>query len=201
MSAIIRNETSGFISRARGETHELFLTLYAEYADDLLAFGTALGFGREDIQDTLQDVFFNLYQRDPKLQRVRNIKVYLFTALKNRLLNTTRRQRMDSLDANPAEGRFDVSVSVSDLIEDQEERRLLKQKVEQAMSSLTPRQREAVYLRYFQEMDYDDIARLLDMTKPSVRNLVSKGLMMLRKNIIMVFFCLFFDDKISFCVS
>ena len=202
MSSIIRNEKYGFMHhRGRVETHELFLTLYAEYADDLLAFGTALGFGREDIQDTLQDVFFNLYQRDPKLQQVRNVKVYLFTALKNRLLNTTRRQRMDSLDAHPSEGRFDVSVSASDLIEDQEERHRLKRQVEEAMASLTPRQREAIYLRYIQEMDYDDIARLLDMTKPSVRNLVSKGLMVLRENVIMLFFICFFDNKITFCVS
>lgn len=199
MSATIKDVTlNPAHPHTHNEAHQRFLALYDEYADDLLSFGTALGFGREDIKDTLQDVFFNLYQRDPKLQQVRNAKVYLFTALKNRLLNTTRRKRMDSLDADY---RFDVSISVSDVIEDDDERRRLKQRVERGMASLTPRQREAVYLRYIQEMDYDEIARLLEMTKPSVRNLVSKGLMMLRKSIMMVFFICFFDDKISFCVS
>ena len=39
MSSIIRNEKYGFMHhRGRVETHELFLTLYAEYADDLAAF-------------------------------------------------------------------------------------------------------------------------------------------------------------------
>ena len=107
------------------------------------------------------------------------MKVYLFTALKNRLMNTTRRQRMDSLDDGT--GQFDVSVTVSDLVEDEEERRQLKLRVELGLAQLTPRQREAVYLRYIQELDYDDIARLLQMTKPSVRNLVSKGLMEMRR--------------------
>lgn len=166
--------------RARRNAHERMLSLYSEYADDLLAYGTGLGFGREDIEDTLQDVFFNLYQRDPQLQEVHNVKVYLFTALKNRLLNTTRRQHMDSLDSEPYE-HFDVSVTINDLLEDEEERQRLKLKVEQGMAQLTPRQREAVYLRYIQEMSYEDIAVLLQMTKPSVRNLVSKGLIEMRK--------------------
>ena len=170
-------------------SHKRFLSIYDEYADDLLSYGTGLGFGKEDIyglgfakediEDTLQDVILNLYRNDPQLKDVRNVKVYLFTALKNRLMNTTRRQRMDSLDDGT--GQFDVSVTVSDLVEDEEERRQLKLRVELGLAQLTPRQREAVYLRYIQELDYDDIARLLQMTKPSVRNLVSKGLMEMRR--------------------
>ena len=160
-------------------SHKRFLSIYDEYADDLLSYGYGLGFAKEDIEDTLQDVILNLYRNDPQLKDVRNVKVYLFTALKNRLMNTTRRQRMDSLDDGT--GQFDVSVTVSDLVEDEEERRQLKLRVERGLALLTPRQREAVYLRYIQELDYDDIARLLQMTKPSVRNLVSKGLMEMRR--------------------
>jgi len=163
-------------------SHQPFLRLYEEYADDLLSYGRGLGYDKEDIEDTLQDVIVNLYQQDPELTGVRNPKVYLFTALKNRLLNTRRRQPMDSLDADGAE-RFDVSVSVSDVIEDEEQRRQLKLKVEQGLALLTPRQREAVYLRYIQELDYNDIARLLQMTKPSVRNLVSRGIIEMRQHL------------------
>lgn len=160
--------------------HLLFLSLYEEYADDLLSYGRGLGYEKEDIEDAIQDIIVNLYIRDPQLKEIRNVKVYLFTALKNRLLNTTRRQRMDSID--DGSGRFDVSVTVNDIIIDEEERHQLQRRVEIGLSQLTPRQREAVYLRYMQEMDYDSIAQLLHMTKPSVRNLVSKGLMEMRRN-------------------
>ena len=61
-------------------SHELFLSIYREYADDLLSYGTGLGFPKEDIEDTLQDVIISLYRNDPQLTGVRNIKVYLFTA-------------------------------------------------------------------------------------------------------------------------
>ena len=125
-------------------SHKRFLSIYDEYADDLLSYGYGLGFAKEDIEDTLQDVILNLYRNDPQLKDVRNVKVYLFTALKNRLMNTTRRQRMDSLDDGT--GQFDVSVTVSDLVEDEEERRQLKLRVELGLAQLTPRQREAVYL-------------------------------------------------------
>ena len=162
-------------------SHELFLSIYRDYADDLLSFGRGLGYEKEDIEDTLQDIICNLYARDPYLISVRNVKVYLFTALKNRLFNTTRRKRMDSLDEQDT--RFDVSVSVNDKLVDEEERQQLQQRVEQGLALLTPRQRESVYLRYMQELEYEDIAHLMQMTIPSVRNLVSRGLAEMRQQL------------------
>ena len=162
-------------------THKLFLTLYEDYADDLLSYGRGLGYEKEDIEDSIQDIIVNLYIRDPQLKNVRNVKVYLFTALKNRLLNTTRRQRMDSID--DGSGRFDVSVTLNDLLVDEEDRQHLQNRVEKGLALLTPRQREAIYLRYMQELDYEDIAHLMQMTIPSVRNLVSRGLAEMRQQL------------------
>ena len=42
-------------------SHKRFLSIYDEYADDLLSYGYGLGFAKEDIEDTLQDVILNLY--------------------------------------------------------------------------------------------------------------------------------------------
>ena len=62
----------------------------------------------------------------------------------------------------------------------EEETQKLKKIVEDLLKELTPRQREAIYLRYMQEMDYEDIAVLLNMNVNSARRLVSRGIDSLR---------------------
>ncbi|MDD4639480.1 MAG: sigma-70 family RNA polymerase sigma factor [Bacteroidales bacterium] len=66
-------------------------------------------------------------------------------------------------------------------MEHKEEQSFLKRKVEKILSLLTDRQREAVYLRYMQDLDYEEIATMMDMQSESVRKLVFRALESVRK--------------------
>lgn len=63
----------------------------------------------------------------------------------------------------------------------EEEKSDIKATIESLLNSLTDRQREAIYLRYMQNLDYEEIAELLDMSPGSVRKLVYRAIMSLRK--------------------
>jgi len=156
-----------------------FASLYNQYADLLLSYGTGLGFGREDIEDAIQEVFCNLYLHHRQTGEIRNLKFYLLRALKNTLLNITRPiANIHQVEVEEAD--FSVEVDIQDKLIDEEERQDVKQKVETYLGSLTSRQREAIYLRYMEELDYEEIASLMDMTVPSVRNLVFRAVRQLR---------------------
>ena len=43
----------------------------------------------------------------------------------------------------------------------------------EALNKLKPRQREAIYLRYFEELDFDIIAQVMEMNIQSVRNVIT----------------------------
>ena len=45
---------------------------------------------------------------------------------------------------------------------------------------LTDKQKEAVYLRFIQELEYEEVANLLDMTAPAVRKLISRAIKRMR---------------------
>jgi RNA polymerase sigma factor (sigma-70 family) len=49
------------------------------------------------------------------------------------------------------------------------------------LEGLTPRQREAIFLRYFEEMSHDRIAGIMEMNKQSVYNLIHAGIAQLRE--------------------
>jgi RNA polymerase sigma factor (sigma-70 family) len=46
----------------------------------------------------------------------------------------------------------------------------------EAISKLTPRQREAIYLRFSKEMDYKAIAGIMEISVESCRNLISRAI-------------------------
>lgn len=156
-----------------------FASLYDRYANLLLSYGTGLGFGREDIEDAIQEIFCNLYLHHLQVGEIRNLKFYLLRALKNKLLNICR-VTMDTCPMEVEEMDFQTEVDILDGLIDEEERKFLKQKIESYLNTLTGRQREAIYLRYMEELDYEEIASLMGMTVPSVRNLVFRAVKQLR---------------------
>jgi len=49
---------------------------------------------------------------------------------------------------------------------------------------LTRRQREAIYLRFYQNLSYDEIAKLMTMKVESVYNVISKAISLLKNTIL-----------------
>lgn len=158
-----------------------FSQIYKYYVNDLYAYGISLGFDIDTCMDAIQDVFYKLYLRKNEFRHIINIRFYLFRSFKNRLFDIYKQQnKMEPIESGLAE--FSLEVSVSKRIEDEEDNALLKQKVELLLRMLTDRQREAVYLRYMQNLEYDEIASMMEMKSESVRKLVYRALETIRKN-------------------
>ena len=158
-----------------------FALLYNQYADLLYSYGTGLGFAKEDIEDSMQEVFCNPYLNHSKINEINNLKFYLLRALKNRLLNASHASKTQSfIDVENVDFYTDVTI-LDDLI-DAEDRVVIQKKIQSYLDALTGRQREAIYLRYIEDLDYEEIAELMNMTVPSVRNLVFKAIKQLRNS-------------------
>ena len=76
----------------------------------------------------------------------------------------------------------DITVSFADSLIDTEQAARLKTMLEHMLNELSPMQKSAIYMRYMYEMEYAEIAEILDVTPHAVRKFVSKGLGKLRSN-------------------
>ncbi|WP_418425371.1 RNA polymerase sigma factor [Alistipes sp.] len=154
--------------------------LYNSYADQLYAYGCGLGFDRETLKDAIHDVFLNLLARRCELGGVKNIRSYLFRAFYNRLIDF-KRHECDTTELTP---HLDLRITVSfaDSLIDTEQAARLKTMLEHMLNELSPMQKSAIYMRYMYEMEYAEIAEILDVTPHAVRKFVSKGLGKLRSN-------------------
>ncbi len=159
--------------------------IYNQYVDDLFIYAQYLGFEKEGAMDAIHDIFCKISEDAEKLDNIENIKFYLFRSLKNRLIDISKSKRENveiktDIEMHP-EIPFKFHVSFDDEIISDEDKAQIKQQIEEMLSILTNRQREAIYLRYIQEYDYPQIAEILNISIHSCRKLVSNSILRLRE--------------------
>lgn len=155
--------------------------IYNLYVDDLFAYALHLGFERSIVMDGIHDVFINLYyDGNVKVKNIRNLKFYLFRALRNTLINFSKRKSNSNLELKYVEDTYDETHSADNLLLTQEQELLIKNRIDNLLKSLTNRQHEIVYLRYVEEYSYDEIAEIMKITPGACRKLMHKAMKSLR---------------------
>lgn len=165
-----------FLLGDKSALSEIFLTFH----DDLYRFGLKLSGDQNMVQDCIQDLFLKLWKNRGNLKPVESIKPYLFRSLRNHITDSINLQKpkisMDQRFENPSEFTY----SHEDFLIAQQVSEETRLKVIEALNKLTMRQRETIYLRYFEDFDFETIAIIMDMNIQSVRNLLYRGMKVLR---------------------
>ncbi len=166
-----------------------FNQLMERYLSALLHYGRKFTVDSSLVQDCVQDVLADLWLRRTHESPILSVRAYLFTAVRNRVCNQARRAlRAGVLHDNEEYALFEASFSVEESwIADETERERLD-KLNSLINQLPPRQKEVIYLRYYQGLEKDQIAQVLNINYQSVSNLLHRTLTTLR-NHFPVYFC------------
>ncbi len=161
---------------------EAWQRIYQQEVAALLRYGFRFTQEKSLVEDCIQDLFVHIWQRREKLGTTTAIRPYLLVALRNRLLKQlAQAQKIAGEEA----ASFELSTHLnfeSETIADEdasEQQAALKKALEQ----LSPRQREAIFLKYFEGLPYEEICRIMDLNYQSARNLVGAGLKALRQKL------------------
>ena len=148
--------------------------------DELFRYGIRLSGNIDLVKDSIQDLFLQLWKNRDNLREVNNLKPYLFKSFRNHILDNLEIQTPVVRIENDFEHPFEVSYSAEDFIIREQVSDKIRQNIVEALNKLSTRQREAIYLRYFEGLDFDAIANIMDMNVQSVRNTMHRGLQTLR---------------------
>jgi len=129
--------------------------------------------------DAVQDLFVKIWVRRDGIGTVQKIKPYFFTALRRQVLNQLRNLHHRELQIGGLP-RPDIDFSPEEIVVRNEEYATLQNKIAALLNELPRRQKEVIYLRYFEEMDYTQIAEIMGIHYQSVLNLTQKALQKLR---------------------
>ena len=152
------------------------------YYSDLFHWGLRLYGEREFVKDCIQDIFVNLWKMHESARSVENVRSYLFVILKTRILRELSKKHTTHLTMLSEEYSFSVEFAADlHLIEEEHEIYQVK-KLESVLNDLSGRQKELIYLRFYQSLSFEQIAEVMQLSRQSVYNLLQKSLGSLRKH-------------------
>lgn len=157
-------------------------TLYTNFVDVLYAFGLRFSDDVDQVKDSIHDLFVDLYKYRKTLANDVNVKSYLFTALKRKICLALKKKAIQ--ENHVFEHSFHLSASIEDQIINGEEQSILVAKLRKQLELLPGRQKEAVYLRFNSELDYEEIAIIMDVSLETCRTLVYRGIKQLRERMV-----------------
>jgi len=182
MSKEVNNEYWLVIwTRFKSGDQEAFAVLYNQHINALYSYGTKLCKDKDVVKDALQDLFLELFLHRDKIRiSPENLKFYLLLALKRNLIKKLKAGRKVTHEFNESVD-FEPQYSIEFQIIEQEKDEEINRKVSDAIRQLPAKQKEAVYLRYNESLEYGEIAVILDITVESVRKQVHRALKTVRE--------------------
>jgi len=139
----------------------------------LLKYGDKISKDKNITQDAVQEVFLNILLYHSKLSNVKNVKSYLFKSLR---LEIWRRLKYDDKILNFENLPFEPQFSFEEKKIEDEILKIRIKEIAESLNDLPERQREAIYLRFYEGMTFDEISGIMSIEKSSSYKIIYKGL-------------------------
>ncbi len=160
-----------------------FESLYRDHIQQLIQYGFKISGERQIVQDCIQDLFMELWDSRENLAEVISIRHYLFRSLRYKIFRYLRENNTEDLER--AGYRIDDDHFELRLFEEETGTRQ-SQKLHAALDKLPKRQKEAIHLRYFEEMSNEEVADLMGVNYQSACKFIYTALKSLRDVMLML---------------
>ena len=167
--------------------------IYRSHIQALLKYGNKFSSDGQLVEDSVQDLFIELWKNKSKLGDTDSIRRYLLVSLRRKIIRKISSNKKHFSENEPLEHHFKAEFAIEDHIIERELSSEQATKLKASMTNLSQRQQEALYLKYFQGMDYRDIAEVMDINYQSVRNLIFNALKKLREHLLFLCFNIFLN--------
>lgn len=157
----------------------VFREIFDTYSNFLFQYGLTISSDRELVKDCVQELFIVIWTNRESIGMARSIKYYLFFSLRRLILKKTNRKRK----------LFSLSCfNSSALVTEAQDQSIIRQEVNinhqlvvaQALEKLPARQKEIIFLKFYQDLKNEDIEKIMNLNNQVVRNTLCKALNSLR---------------------
>ena len=166
----------------RAGSREALNTIFEMNSRQLYAYGRNITVDQGLIADCIQDLFVELWiKRSVLATRVNSIKSYLIRSLRRRILRALSEGKrfagrgLSTIYFEEVEFNIEVNLIRNQLSAEQ------SSQLQASLSTLNPRQHEAIYLKFYEGMTYEQIASVMGTNVKAVYNLVSRSISALQK--------------------
>lgn len=175
-----KDELRSLLDKAKAGDREAFKTVVSRYQKKVFLLAYSLLHNREDALDVVQETFMKLYQKFHIFESERNFQAWLLQMTKNLAIDYYRKHHLQrrEREVGGTIERIDVpgegSASPSSRVE-------LGQAFSRCLEKLAVKQRMILVMKHYQGLQYQEIARVLDISVGTVKSLHFKAVRNMRK--------------------
>lgn len=164
--------------------HEAFRLLVERHQNAVIGTVAKMLGNASESEDIAQQVFLRIWRNAKRYRPDAKFTTYLFTITRNLVFNETRRKsRKKEVSADEREENSHQLIEAnpdhqpdSELLQAE-----LQQAVDDAIASLPETQRMAVVLRRYEQLSYEEIAEVLELSVSAVKSLLFRARTALRE--------------------
>lgn len=168
-------------SQLQRGNQQALLALYDRHHVGLLNYGIKLTGNRELTRDCITQILLRLWDSRHKLPAVENVRSYLLTCLRHELIGELKGEtaRM-SRDLILQRTMSDAELPYEEYLIQLQSNAALREKLLKAFEKLTEREKELLRMRFFEDLDYDEIATRCSITKRTAYNIIHTAIKTLK---------------------
>jgi RNA polymerase sigma factor (sigma-70 family) len=158
--------------------------IYNTYAKQMYQFCRHYTSNHEMVEDCIQELFTELWERRDHLGQTDSIRFYLLRSIKRKLfrrMQAENKRKKREIEKS-MEGFKAIPHPENSILADVGEQQMLTDLLN-AINSLPARQREVLYLRYYHGLNFDELSELMDIPKKTAYNIVFIATNALRKQL------------------
>jgi RNA polymerase sigma factor (sigma-70 family) len=167
--------------------------VFKYHFDSLYNYGIKVINDSELVKDCIQELFYRMWKNNIDFSKVMYPKSYLLKGLRRQILNVLE-LKYHQTSRVEVEDHISIDFSPEDYFIQNQYEENLRIKIINALNQLSKKQREAIYLRYFENLEYFEIAEIMNINLQSVKNNVQRGLNSLKHLLGMFLFYYFFKE-------
>jgi RNA polymerase sigma factor (sigma-70 family) len=175
----IPSESQIWSNLCKGDMNALAL-IYDGHVGALYNFGNKICRDVALVEDAIHDLFTDIWKYRENLSSVQSTRAYLYASLRRKIVR--------KLAENNGTLQFERWQELNLITESAEAKRIEKEasdeklsKLKANLNNLSPRQYEAIILKFYDDMSYQEIGEIMEMNEQSARNLIQRGLENLRQ--------------------
>ncbi len=168
-------------SQLKAGDEKAFSILFKKYYGYLIQYGNSFLPFSEKNQDCVQDVFTDVWIYRNSLSETVVVKAYLLSSVRKRIVRLQQRDKVFNRSKSVDDSVFLLDFSVEQQLISDELTADRVMKLNKVLNKLPSRQKEALYLRYHNGLNVDEIAGILNVNYQSASNLLHRALVYIRK--------------------
>jgi len=157
-----------------------FKQLFRKFYKGLYGYGLKLCNDPALVEDCIQELFESIWARRGELTHIDSPTVYLFVSLRRNILRHRKKQNRVKNVEGAIDESFQIHFGAEELIIHNEAKEQQLEELQKALNHLSNRQKEVIYLHFYNGMSYGEIEKILLINRQSVRNHMYRAVETLR---------------------